>query len=471
VKDRSVLKAAAIFFCALLGFALLSSDRIIAFDFHAFYCAGTVMRDGGNPYYASDLQRCEQTRTGKPVNAGVLPAPQPPYDLVLFKAVSALPFSVAKPLWGAVLGIVIAFAFAGLLRLGTLSMPLVLCVLLGTLIAPSLALGQLIPIYAVGAIWACVFAREGRDGAAALCAALTLIDPHLGLPLCVALAVWRPKTRLLLAASLAALAAVSLRSGGLALNVEYVRVVLPLHAMAEAAADGQLSLTAALHQLGVADSLAVTLGSVSYAAMAIAGIVIGGFASRRFHDAAFIVAVPAATSVFGGTFVHGDYMIAAIPLAVLLLKHMEKQRAFFAGALVLLCVPWYSAWEHSPDLASWFALAALTAFYILWDAGGVRVIPATLCSLGIFGALLALSSGYGASVASSAAVPHVAAVAGNPRYADAAWGALVRRVDDTRSPINWLIRFPTWFALAIVIASSLRSQESGVSGAAQVSRA
>ncbi len=83
------------------------------------------------------------------------------------------------------------------------------------------------------------FARRGRARAAALCAAATMIEPHLGLPVCIALAIWMPATRLTLALALALLGALSVAALGWATNFEYFTGVLPAHALSEVTRDTQ----------------------------------------------------------------------------------------------------------------------------------------------------------------------------------------------------------------------------------------
>ena len=114
----------------------------------------------------------------------------------------------------------------------------------------SLPFGEIVPI-AIAAICACAyFAGRGNWQRAAIAGAVAMIEPHLGLPVCVALAVWAPATRLPLAICLGVLAAASVITLGPAVNLEYFTSVLPAHALSEAARDTQFSLTSVLASLG-----------------------------------------------------------------------------------------------------------------------------------------------------------------------------------------------------------------------------
>jgi hypothetical protein len=76
---------------------------------------------------------------------------------------------------------------------------------------------------------------RGRDRWAALAALGTLVQPQIGLAVCLSLALWRPRTRLTLLASFVVLLGASLLTLSPLTMLEYVRYVLPLHAVSEAA--------------------------------------------------------------------------------------------------------------------------------------------------------------------------------------------------------------------------------------------
>ena len=122
-----------------------------------------------------------------------------------------------------------------------------------------------------------------------------------------------PKTRLTLAVAFAALAALSLVVLGPGVNLEYFTSVLPAHALSEVTRDTQLSLTAVLTAIHVSPDAAVRAGTLWYAAMLVIGILAAGLLAKRTRNAAYLVCVPPAFAVFGGTFIHVTQIAAAIP--------------------------------------------------------------------------------------------------------------------------------------------------------------
>jgi hypothetical protein len=320
-----------------------------------------------------------------------------------------------------------------------------------TLIGPSLALGQIVPIYMAALCCAMLLAREQRYMAACIAALVTLLEPHLGLPICISLAVWAPRTRVPLAIGAGVLGCVSLVPLGIAQSVEYVSVVLPLHALSELPSDGQLSFSVVLHGLGFSDTQALAGGSLSYAFMAVLGVALARTAARRFSDRSFLVAVPAAAAVVGGSFLHGTDVVAALPLTLLLLVHAPKYRALFSVALVLLVTPWWAALDDSRSLAAWFAFSAIAAFYLIWQLNDKRVLSATASALVIAVALFGLSRSYNAARTTFMNERHSISVGIDRRYPQASWAQAVRQTFSTESVPAWLIRTPTWAGLLLVM--------------------
>ena len=89
--------------------------------------------------------------------------------------------------------------------------------------------------------------------------------------------------------------------------------MLPGHTRSEAYNfPAQYSLTALLVALGAPLRAGLALGSLSYAVMLAAGLVVGSRLARGFNDGAFFVTTPLASVLLGGPFVHGHQMAAAI---------------------------------------------------------------------------------------------------------------------------------------------------------------
>lgn len=451
MRRSALIAIAGVLVAAVLGSVLLGSPRVATLDFEAFYCAGNAVRVHADPYKTQPLHDCELSLRDKSFDldpAITLPAPQPPYDLLAFSVLSRLPFTVAKSLWGAILGAALFASVLVLVRLSALTPTVVLCALLGTLIGPSLALGQIIPLYVLAVACAARFVQLGRYELAALAASASLIEPHLGAPLCVALAVWKPRTRLPLALSAGVLLLAAFAACGIAQCAEYATKVLPMHALAEAGADGQLSLTVVLHGLGLSDATAVALGNVSYIVMAIAGIIVARLAAQHFGDDAFIVAVPAATAVLGGSFVHSSDVVAAVPLALLVVRYSNAWPLAAGLGLAIL-----AAWGAAPETVSggiaWFAVSALAGAYVLWYTTRKQHLAIGFAAI-TFAAMLAL----GAANARAASM-HVPAPAAqnsfDPNYPQASWAQAVRARFSTGSVSVWLSRLPAWTGLILVV--------------------
>ena len=241
-------------------------------DFLAFYCAGKVSAARADPYLAEPLRTCEEAAIRslgfKMQPYLVVPAPLPPYVLAPLALFGLASYRVAATIWFVALLVGCAIAFVLLRKLSGLRPVAIFAPLLFAVALASLVIGQIVPIALCFVCAAALALREDKPLVAAAFAAATLVEAHVGLPLCVALFVWEPRSRRALLILGGSLAAISLAYGGIAWNVEYFARVLPAQARAEGLAfGGQYSLSALLAQAGVAPSAALLLGTLSYFAM------------------------------------------------------------------------------------------------------------------------------------------------------------------------------------------------------------
>lgn len=316
-------------------------------DFRAFACAARVLATGGDPYRTEPLRGCEQAAArafGLQMFDGlVLPAPLPPYALALFAPLGLLPFPAASLLWFVISIAAVALGSIALVRLGGLPVGVAVLAMLGAAGYVSLPLGQIVPLIVALLCGAALALRSGRVATAAVLCALTTIEPHVGLPACLALFVCEARARrALLACAVVALAA-SLWLAGPAVCLEYVRDVLPAHARSQVGQFGvQYSLTALLYALGADGGAALAAGSLSYVAMVAAGIVLARVLAARYDDAAFVVLLPPAFALVLGTFVHLAQIAVAVPAVALLIAHARAggPRRLAYAALFALAVPW-----------------------------------------------------------------------------------------------------------------------------------
>ncbi|HEY9179759.1 MAG TPA: glycosyltransferase 87 family protein, partial [Candidatus Baltobacteraceae bacterium] len=366
---RVAALAALMLAAGYCGFLVMRAPDRGAFDFQAFYCAGAAVREHADPYRTQPLGACEHRQTRGSYAAlppdVVLPAPQPGYDVAPFALLSFLPFATAKAVWGAALAIALALAIvaaygATRARAGTVVMALI-----ASLVFPALAFGQIFAIFAAAACAAMFFAATQRWSAAGIAAAISLVEPHFGLPLCAALFVLRPQARVALAAAIAALAVTALAVLGVHANVEYVTSVVPLHALAELGSDAQLGVPTLLHAAGVPARIALLCGMLVYAAAVVVGVALGGVLASHTRVDALVAAGPVAFAVMGAAFVHVTEVFAAVPLALLLASMRTRRRSLFAAALVFLSVPWYMALERGNAIA-FAVLGAAVVTYLAW---------------------------------------------------------------------------------------------------------
>ncbi len=449
-------EGAAVLLAALIALGLQTSvvtrTGFLMGDFRAFYCAARVASTGANPYHVEPLRSCETALGITPFfkkNPGIaIPAPLPGYSIAALVPLARLPFPVAAVLWSALLALACAVCVLSLARFADLRRETALAILALALAALCLPFGEIVPL-ALGCIALCgYFAYQGRARAAALAAAGAMIEPHLGLPVCVALAVWLPATRMTLGLAFAVLGALSLVALGPSVNLEYFSSVLPAHALSEATRDTQYSLTAVLAALGFSPQSAVRAGTLWYAVMLVAGALVAGALAKRTRNPAFLACVPPAFAVFGGTFIHITQMAAALPAAALLVAYSTRTyRALAIAALLVLAVPW--DWAISPAL---IVAPLVPVAYLAWSytREGRYALVAGVGTAALVLGLIELV----------AAAPHAAAHAVaptiDPRLAEASWSHFTAR-GSTNVLAGWMLRLPTWVALATLLALLARA--------------
>ncbi|MEO6836225.1 MAG: glycosyltransferase 87 family protein [Candidatus Tumulicola sp.] len=453
MRSRFWAAATVTFACSIaigVQAALVAHTGFLTEDFRAFYCAARVASQGADPYHTQPLRTCEIANGQRGVFENVavtVPAPLPGYAIGAFIPFSRLPFPLAARLWVA-LGLLAWIAcMVTLVRFAGVSWLTALAALVLSLGAASIPLGEIVPP-AIAAICACAyFAWRGRAWAAALAAAAAMIEPHLGLPVCVALALWSPPTRLPLGISFAVLAGASLLTLGPATNLEYFTSVLPAHALSEAARDTQFSLTSVLASLGIGDAAAIRAGSLWYLGMLAGGTIFAGRLAKKFRNGAFLACVPPAFAVFGGTFIHVTQIAASVPAAVLFIGYVKpERRALAVVALLLLAVPWITAWSPVMGLAPAFPIGYLAWRY--WN-GNVRAVLIAAA------AAFVLIVGLNRALLSAAATDHASARSHerssiNPDLAEASWSEFARK-SSTGNAAAWIVRIPTWAGLAFLL--------------------
>lgn len=451
---RSRWIGAAVVLAALVALGLqtgvVTRTGFLMGDFRAFYCAARVAAHGADPYRTEPLRSCETAIGTTPFfekNPGVaIPAPLPGYAIAALEPLALLPFAVAATLWSALLLLAWFACVATLARFAGVGWATALAVFGLSLGVLSLPFGEVVPLALAFICTAAYLAWRGRPRAAALMAAGAMIEPHLGLPVCVGLVVWQPAARIPLGIAFAALGLLSLGALGPGTNLEYFASVLPSHAISEVSRDTQFSLTAILAQLGLAPMTAVRTGALSYAVMIAIGVFVAGRLAKRTRNDAFIVCAPPAFAVFGGTFIHITQIAAALPAAVLLLAYAGRAQLALV-ALLLLVVPW--VWAISPAL---IVAPIVPAGYLAWRYCNASITAMLVAAIGTAALAFGLSE-------LAAGVPHVTAHAAVPaidaRFAEASWSHFTQR-SSTNSLAAWMLRLPTWAGLALLLALLVR---------------
>jgi hypothetical protein len=449
VTRNATLIIAAV--CTLLPLAgQFGGDRAhgwLGVDFRGYYCAALAQRNGTNPYFTQPLHDCEAgTPTPfyrAPPNVTV-PAPYPPYALAFFYPLTFVPFPAAMVIWWMLLAVAVLLAAQLLARIARQPFLVAWAALALAAGLSAFSAGNVFPIALAALLVAAFGVVRGRPIVAAAAVAVAMVEPHVALPAALALFFGYPAIRVPLAVAIGSLVVLSLASGGFAQNVLYLTAVLPAHALSEVSRDNQYSLSSVLAALGVSDSSAAFFGSMTYLLMTAIGTLAALRLARRYAEPAFIVLVPPAVALLGGSFAHTIEIAAAVPACMLLYLHAQACRGWLFGALVLLAVPWMMATSVALFLAPIFPVAYLT--YVLWRRDRAFALGTALASFAVIFALFALAAASPAhTMAHAHAYPPI-----DPRLAEASWRDLVLG-NTTNRPIMWLLRLPTWIGLAAFV--------------------
>jgi len=462
---RAGLVAAATFaaFVVLVAIqaALRPQNSLLAaagLDFRAFYCSGSVANAGADPSLVEPLRACEhgvQWAQDWPREM-VIPSPLPPYDLAAFAALAHLPYAQAKIAWYLALVGAIFWSAYLLARMTRLPALFVIAALLGGNGLLCLVYGQLPPLVVAALTTAAWLVERRRYAWAGVAAAAAMIEPHLGLPACLAMLLLLPRARAAVLASLAALAAVGTAVAGWPQTVAYFAKDLPIHAASELVATDQYSLSHLLHVAGMGDRAALLLGSLSYLFMLAAGIVLARRVCAALGREAFVVSLPTAVVLFGGSFIHETQFVAALPAALLLAAAARRARWAAWTAVALLSVSWFSfsAPAHALDAAAFaVGLGAVVTAAVLASSGRAPLVRAAAGACAAC-AVLAMALGFrqlpGPAAPSDVVLP--AAVTAASAQASANWAAYLRGTPELSvpSPRKELEKVPSWLAIVLL---------------------
>jgi hypothetical protein len=425
-------------------------------DFRAFYCAGQATRTHADPYREHPLHECERAARAPGISAMrndvTTPAPFPGPTLALFALIAVVPFGLAALLWLLATAVATVLAIVLLARVTHTSRAAVAIALGFPALTVALPFGQLTPLLML-ALAACATAlHAGRPRLAALAALATALDPHIGLALGIALFVCIARTRLTLLAGAFVLGLLSVALLGPARNIEYLREVLPAHALANLSEHAQFSTANILASVGVPAPVALIAGNLWYLAMIALGIVVAVRLRPRYGDVA-VALVPPAFAVFGGVHIHLQQLALAIPAFFLIAPALQGTlRAWFVATISVAAVPWL----------------LIAPFPMLFPLVGVlavvfarrMAVPRIAFPLGL--AMFTAATGMFVAVAGTrhAGDAISATPPGNP-LAEVSWSGYVTALNAQPDPWLWFLKAPTFCAFAIafgIIVARLRSK-------------
>jgi len=452
-----VLVLAALNFVHALPRDVELHPAALGYDFRAFYCAGTVVDHGADPYLAGPLRTCEHVVSGQYSTTSnvVIPAPLPGYALAPFALAARLPFWLAATLWLAILLASLALTVAALRSVTGLPLVVVFCAVALADGWISLVTGQLVPVV-VAAVAACGWCVERRRyGWAAVAGAVATLEPQVGLAVCAALFVWVPATRVRLVLLGVVVGGVALAGVGVHATLEYLTRALPAQVRAETAAQEQYSLTYLLHRMGASDGVAVGAGNALYALALVLGVALARILARGPAGPAALAFVPAAAAAISGPYVHLHQIAVVLPAALLCAARLPAQRALFGWSVLLLAIPW----GRFLDLRSPLIFVGIVCVVLAVRLIGTSTRTALWTAAGTMLFIYAALDGIGQREFEDSRL----AAYGDPQLlASTVWGAFVRAIDyPLRTDITFAVtKLPTFVGLGLLaygIARALRA--------------
>ncbi len=416
-------------------------------DFADFYCAGAALNARVSPYTYEPLRTCEHmVNTGAgfrgrlfAANRSIaIPAPQPPFDFLPFRALARLNVPQARFIDAVAILLAVLLSAAALARLGV-PLDVSLAALALSTGYVELNTGQVVPFASLALVLSGLALAAKRDRAAGVAAALTAIEPTLGVPVVAAALLFAPRARLAILITAALLAIVSLTQLGFHGTVAYLAGVLPAHAASEIHFPYQYSLTYVLAYFGVPDAIAQPAGELSYFALVGIGLWLGQRSAGALGRRELLVFLPAVCAVTGGTFVHQEELCFALPAAlVLAVASRGGLKPVAAAAVCVLSVPWILVWGIKQLFAAGLFLCAFILVRLRID---LRIAVITLACIA--------ATVY----ASELRPPHLPvplqpapAVYAPGEIAERAWRDYAEQ-RSTRDFLWFAIKLPTWIAL------------------------
>ena len=337
--DRLVVWACALIFLAAAAFATLQQSGrtdvgrlLVNSDYTAYYCDGLVARQHNDPYLAGPMEQCNAYASN--------PAPLPGYVTAVFSIASFAPEQVGAALWALFLCAALVLTVWALYVATDVSPLALAAAVFGTDLVAGLSFGQLSVVTTLGVALCAMTLGRGKYVGAALAALLALVQPQVGVPVVLALALWAPATRRVLLVGVVALITLSYLHLGIAENTEFVRRAIPAFNASEVPLRFQYSMAWLLYFLGADEPGALVASFVQYAFTVGLALAFAPTIVRRLGSPAALAAFPAASAVLGGLSVHLADLAVALPFAAVLAGTKGWTRTAGVVALIGLAVPW-----------------------------------------------------------------------------------------------------------------------------------
>jgi hypothetical protein len=456
----------AVFFASVGAHDALSRPSFLATnvrDFKSFYCAGEAVLQHADPYRVEPLRACTHRVVSWEPTWLVVPAPLPGYSLAFFAALATLPFQTASLAYEALLVAGVLIGALALARLTGWSPLLTLLVLIPTDGFLNVSYGGFMPIVVAALCVGALALERGAMTVVAICLGIAMLEPHVALPAFLAVLIGVPRARVATCAVAAVLVAISIAAVGVSINVEYFRTELPLVALGEVAANDQYSLTRVLAAIGMSPARAVSIGSASFLFMLAVGVTLGLRLAKR-RRLAYLLLLPPAAGMLGGSYIHDVQLVAEIPLALLIASDVPALRGWSLGAALLLLLPALSHRFAAFPAPAIFVLAAMVSLLELFKTTAEpawRKKTALLAQIVVVAAV-GLSIVQGVHANSRIAQPIAAHAVAEPvisasEFAPQVWGDYLTSIPPEHAASRYILeKLPAWFAITILVLCALR---------------
>jgi hypothetical protein len=416
-------------------------------DARGMICVGQAANAGRDPYATEPERTCEHAIGVSAVSddpQAVMGFALPGYLVPPLGLLARLPLDDALVVFLALAVTALAAAIVVLVRAFRVPPALATAALAFAVGFPTLSLGQLGTFVLLTVVATAAALHTRRNALAGLLGATTLVEPHVGVFVGLALLVWVPRARATFLAGTLALVALAVAATGLSSQLQLVLHDLRFVALAELHQGQQYSAAYLAAWFGASPNAAVDVGAASTAVMLGVGVWLAG--AWRTREPGGIALLPAACATLGGAYIHSTQIGVAIPAALVLvpLVRTRTERALVMVALVLLAIPWFDA----ALVKQLLPLTLTTLAVLVWSLTGGSWARTAVAVAACWLVLLPIENH---PPPAPVPPPRVASAPGDLPSAQT-W--LLIHGNDRSDLWHLLVKVPTWLGLlALVIAA------------------